>query len=242
MVTKLMTVKVTARLDSFALNVEFSVDEGLVVLFGPSGCGKSTTLDCIAGLLKPSTGFIEIGGDVFCDSQNGINLSPQRRRVGYVFQQAALFPHLNVRENICFGINRRSAQDQEGKLSTLIELLELQGLTDRKLGQLSGGQIQRVALARALAPDPRVLLLDEPFTALDYELRSQLGSALKSLQRRLNVPMILVTHSHREAVELADTVVALASGAVSNSGPPQQVLHKSIEYRRGVVRREMEEQ
>ncbi len=228
MVRKGITVKVDARVGSFDLDIDFSVEDGLVVLFGPSGCGKSSTLDCLAGLLKPSAGFIEIGGCVFFDSQNGIDLPPQTRRVGYVFQQAALFPHLSVRDNICFGISNRSAREQAEKLSSLLELLKLQELAHRKVDQLSGGQIQRVALARALAPDPRVLLLDEPFTALDYELRTQLGQELKALQRRLDLPMILVTHWPAEALRLADTVVAITSGAVSKCGLPSAVLPESV--------------
>jgi len=206
------------------LAVDFQVEQGLIVLFGPSGCGKSTVLNCIAGLLKPEAGFIKIGGQVFYDCQSGVNLCPQDRQLGYVFQHSALFPHLNVKDNICFGISNWPLSRKEERLEVLLNLLELNGLSQRTISQLSGGQIQRVALARALAREPGVLLLDEPFTALDYELRTQLGQELKALQRRLQIPMLMVTHSLPEARDLADQVVSMKDGRVVDAGAPGLVL------------------
>ncbi len=219
-----LSVQVEKQLGNFALSVDFTVESGLTVLFGPSGCGKSSTLSAVAGLIKPEQGQITLAGEVFFDARLGINLSTQARQVGYVFQNYALFPHLDVRRNICFGIDGTPPEQQRERLQELLTLLRLEGLADRLPTQLSGGQQQRVAIARALAPRPRLLLLDEPFSALDSELREELRGELRRLQQRLDLPILMVTHTRSEALQLADTVVRLSEGRVVAVGPAVEVL------------------
>jgi molybdate transport system ATP-binding protein len=224
MVSNLLQVKLETTVQSFSLKVEFTVVARLTVLFGPSGCGKSTVLNCLAGLRKPDTGLIAVCGKTFFDTNAAINLPPQMRQAGYVFQNPALFPHLTVAENIGFGIDHWEEDKRNARINYLLELLKLSGLGDRRVSQISGGQIQRVALARALAPEPKLLLLDEPFSALDTDLRNQLADELRSMQRKLALPMVLVTHSRAEALQLADSVVLLDRGKVVADGDPQRLL------------------
>ncbi|UFP93976.1 ABC transporter ATP-binding protein [Gloeobacter morelensis] len=219
-----LAVAVHKRLGDFQLAVDFAVEGGLIVLFGPSGCGKSSTLAAIAGLLQPDRGRIALGEEVFCDSERNIHIAPQRRRLGFVFQNYALFPHLNVERNICFAIDRESRDFQRERLRELLTLLRLENLAHRYPAELSGGQQQRVALARALAPHPRLLLLDEPFSALDSELREELRDELKRLQIELALPVVMVTHTRSEALQLADTVVRLDLGQVMAVGSAAAVL------------------
>src|SRR6478672_4335037 len=196
------------------LNIQFQVADGLTVLFGPSGCGKSSTLMAIAGLLNPDWGRLEVGDTIFFDSDRQINIPPHQRHVGYVFQNYALFPHLNVAENIGFALNRWQRQQRWERVNELVHLLELDGFIHQPVQHLSGGQAQRVAIARALAAYPKILLLDEPFSALDDDLRATLRTELKIIQRQFNLPIVLVTHSQADALELADHLVTLAAGKV----------------------------
>jgi molybdate transport system ATP-binding protein len=224
MVSNLIEIKIATALQSFSLNVELAFEARLTVLFGPSGCGKSTVLNCLAGLRKPDTGSIVVCGKTFFDAAQGINLPPQSRQIGYVFQNPSLFPHLSVYDNIAFGIDKWDAQKRDARVDELLELLNLSGLGNRRVRQISGGQVQRVALARALAPEPKLVLLDEPFSALDAELRNQLAEELLSMQKKLALPMVLVTHSRAEALQMADTVVLLDHGRVAAIGAPHNLL------------------
>ncbi|BAC92222.1 ATP-binding cassette domain-containing protein [Gloeobacter violaceus] len=219
-----LAVSIQKHLGEFRLSVDFAVECGLTILFGPSGCGKSSILSTIAGLLRPDSGRIALGEEVFFDSACGIHVSPQRRRVGLVFQNYALFPHLNVERNICFAIDRESQDFQRKRLRELLALLRLESLAHRYPAELSGGQQQRVAVARALAPHPHLLLLDEPFSALDPELREELRDELKRLQIQLALPIVMVTHTRSEALQLADTVVRLEFGQVMALGSAAAVL------------------
>jgi len=203
---------------AWQLSFELSCAAEIVVLFGPSGSGKSTVLNCLAGLLRPARGKIVANQIVFFDSANGINLAPQKRRVGYVFQNYALFPHLNVRQNILFGIDNLPRATQEEKLEQLLSLFHLEGLGERRHSQLSGGQMQRVAIARALATNPKLLLLDEPFSALDPVLRTELAQELKRLQSKLAIPVVFVTHSPSEASVLADRIIVMDESGQSRLG------------------------
>ncbi|WP_218082627.1 ABC transporter ATP-binding protein [Anthocerotibacter panamensis] len=223
MVAPLLTVRLNYSRGDFRLAVDFAVAAGLTVLFGPSGAGKSTLLDCIAGLVTPTEGEVALGTEVFY-AHPDVYLPPQKRRVGYVFQRAALFPHLNVAANIAFALDRWPQAKRQARIAELAQMLRLEGLLERRAHQLSGGQAQRVALARALAPQPHLLLLDEPFNALDGELRTVLAEELKALQVRLDLPMVLVTHSRTEALSLADTVVLLQAGTIQAVGAPTVVL------------------
>lgn len=227
----MLSVQLEQHLGSFHLDVDFRVPLGLIVLFGHSGAGKSLTLQSLAGLLRSKHGCIAVDGQVLFDSQKGIDVPSQARRMGYVPQRYALFPHLTVEQNIRFALpNSPFWSRAKGKgvaykarVAELLVALELQDLARRYPGNLSGGQQQRVALARALAAEPRLLLLDEPFNALDTSVRERLRDSLKSFQHRFAVPIVLVTHDHAEAQQLADTVIVMAHGHVEQVGSVQEV-------------------
>ncbi|HEX6479006.1 MAG TPA: ATP-binding cassette domain-containing protein [Ktedonobacteraceae bacterium] len=226
-----LSVNLQHQLGNFRLSIDFQVPLDLTVLFGFSGAGKSLTLRSLAGLLHPERGYVSIDGQVLFDSASGINLPPQERRVGYVPQHYALFPHLTVGENILFALPRQAPwsrsreikSSQKTRVNELLAVLELEGLERRYPATLSGGQQQRVALARALMAEPRLLLLDEPFNALDVAVRERLRSTLKQFQRHFAVPIVLVTHDHTEVQQLADQVVVLQQGHVEQVDSVQEV-------------------
>ncbi|MGE0227343.1 MAG: sulfate/molybdate ABC transporter ATP-binding protein [Dehalococcoidia bacterium] len=219
----MLSVGITKRLGDFMLDVAFEAGQETVVLFGHSGSGKSVSLAAVAGLLRPDAGRIEIGGRVVFDSATGVNLPPQRRNVGYVVQQLALFPHLTAAENVAYSLTRASAADRRARVAELFALLSLEGLENRLPRQLSGGQQQRVALARALARPVDALLLDEPFSALDDALRSDLRAELLRLRSELEVPVVFVTHDLREAHLLADRIAVIDDGRVLQFAPREEV-------------------
>lgn len=207
-----------------SLDIEFSCAPGqLLALVGPSGAGKSTVLRCIAGLHKASQGKIRSNQRDWFKSGDKINLSPQQRRVGFVFQNYALFPHLTVADNIQLACSNCSDNEL---VENLLSKVRLHGLGQRYPHQLSGGQQQRVALARALARNPEVLLLDEPFSAVDKVTRRKLYLELNSLRRELEMPIILVTHDLDEAAMLADTMVVIHHGKTLQQGTPSQLLYQ----------------
>jgi molybdate transport system ATP-binding protein len=214
------TLKVSLRVTSgFALDVTFDVPPGVTVLFGPSGSGKSTTLSAIAGLVRPSSGRITIGDDVWFDSTAKTHVAVHRRRVAFVFQSLALFPHMTALENVVYGMDRAlDPAAHATRASALLERLRVPHLADRKPSTFSGGEAQRVALARALATSPRAILLDEPFSALDRELRIELISDLRESIRELDVPVLFVTHHRQEARALGDRLVVLQGGRVQRIG------------------------
>jgi sulfate transport system ATP-binding protein len=200
--------------------VSLEIPEGkLVALLGPSGSGKSTLLRVIAGLETPDVGSVLIHG------QDATHLDAKRRNIGFVFQHYALFKHMTVRQNIAFGleIRHQSRQQTQKRVEELLELVQLQGLGDRYPSQLSGGQRQRVALARALAIQPRVLLLDEPFGALDAKVRKELRSWLRRLHDEVHVTTIFVTHDQEEAMEVSDEIVVMNQGRIEQVGSPAEV-------------------
>jgi molybdate transport system ATP-binding protein len=195
----------------------------LTVLFGPSGSGKSTTLRCLAGLEKPDSGTIRFGDEIWFDAERNIFLPPQQRRIGYLFQDYALFPHLTVAQNIAYGLGKLSAAARRQRIEEMTVLLGLAGLEHRYPRQLSGGQQQRVALARALVCRPRLLLLDEPLSALDVPTREQLRRQLRRWLAELQISALLVTHDRIEALALGDHLALFDAGRVCQSGPVQQV-------------------
>lgn len=197
-------------------------DGKLVALLGPSGSGKSTLLRAIAGLESPDQGKIWING------QEMTNLNVQERQIGFVFQHYALFKHLTVRQNIAFGLEIRKVKGTEvrRRVNELLDLIQLEGLGDRYPAQLSGGQRQRVALARALAVQPQVLLLDEPFGALDAQVRKDLRRWLRDLHHQVNLTSVFVTHDQEEAMEVADEIVIMNQGRIEQVGTPQAVYDK----------------
>jgi molybdate transport system ATP-binding protein len=202
----------------FDLKADFSAPEGFVVLFGPSGAGKTLTLQSIAGLLTPDSGRIELRGKVLFDSGNGIDVQPQQRNIGYVFQDYALFPHLTVFENVGFGLRKRWPRlltaANRLKVEEFLDIFEIRHLAASFPFDLSGGQQQRVALARALIRNPEILLLDEPFSALDTCLRVRLRNELLAIQARFKVPVIMITHDPEDIRAFAETVVTYEVGRV----------------------------
>ena len=215
------------RLGSFSLDVAWSVPPGEVLsLFGPSGSGKSTTLRAIAGLLRPLEGRIVVGSRELFDGARSVWLPPHRRRVGYLPQHFGLFPHLTVRQNVAFGLGEWSKMEAAQRILELLESMRIGDLAERHPDQISAGQQQRVALARALAPAPELLLLDEPFSALDQELRLQLRKELKAVTEQAGIPIILVTHDWADVLSLSDRVVALDQGRSVSEGSPLEVLQR----------------
>ena len=195
-----------------------------LVLFGPSGAGKSTILRAIAGLIRPRKGRMEIAGQVVYDGEEGIWMPAHRRRVGYLTQGHHLFPHLRVDGNIAYGLKGLPREERENRVRYWCEALQLEGLEERRPWEMSGGQQQRVALARALAPGPSLLLLDEPFSSLDQELRRALQRELREMLGRQGVPVVVVTHDREEALALGDRVQVIDQGRTIAEGLPVEVL------------------
>ncbi|HQT26193.1 MAG TPA: ABC transporter ATP-binding protein [Burkholderiales bacterium] len=217
-----VSVRFVKNLDGFAMDVSWEAANEIVVLFGPSGAGKSMTFQAIAGLTPLHEGKISVGGKVFYDSAMQIDLPPQRREVGYLFQHYALFPHMNARENILYGHSDPACAKED--FSEMIELFHLCGLEMRFPNELSGGQKQRVALARALMRKPGILLLDEPLSAIDLAVRRAIRNELKALQRKLSIPMVIVTHDLGEALTMADRLIVYNRGRVIQAAPPMEVV------------------
>ncbi len=204
-------------------NVDLTVEPGtFTVLLGPSGSGKTTVLRMIAGLEEPSAGRIWLGG------VDATHIPAHRRGIGYVFQRSSMFPHYTVEENIAWGLNlrRRPKAEVRARVEEVIRLVHLEGLESRYATQLSGGQAQRVCIARALAPDPPVLLLDEPLSSLDARLRDELKEGIAEVQSRTRKTMIMVTHDQREALSLADTVAVMDSGRIAQLGSPTDIYRR----------------
>ena len=203
----------------------FQVDGAsrVTVLFGASGAGKTTILRAIAGLEVLNDGRIVFRDSVWADAAKRIHMPPQQRPVGYLFQDYALFPHLSVRQNIGFGLNKLNGNEREQRVRAMSRNFQVEDLLDRMPAEISGGQQQRVALARALVRDPQLLLLDEPLSALDGPTRDRVRGELARLLRTLNVPAILVTHDWMDALSLGDNLVVMSRGGVLQSGPPQDV-------------------
>ena len=219
------------RLGPFSYEATLEANEEIVVLFGHSGAGKSVTLQMIAGLLRPDSGRIVIDGVPVFDSSSRTDLPPQQRNVGYVVQDLGLFPHLTVAENIAFGIPQ--GRDRATRVAELIDLFKLGGMELRKPPTLSGGQQQRVALARALAHDTDLLLLDEPFSALDESLRASLRRELLRLRRELGLTIVFVTHDLREAHLLADRMMVFDEGRILQGGSRDEIFRRPISRRVG---------
>jgi molybdate transport system ATP-binding protein len=195
----------------------------VTVLFGPSGCGKTTALRCLAGLLQPEAGTIRCGSEVWFDADRGVHRPPQRRGVGFLFQDYALFPHLTVSGNVGYALTGLSRTEREHRIGDLLETFGLAGLEDRHAHQISGGQQQRVSLARTLARRPRLLLLDEPLSALDGPTREELRPELRQRLAEFRTPVVLVTHDRTEAMALADHLIVMDCGRVVQQGPPADV-------------------
>jgi molybdate transport system ATP-binding protein len=219
-----LEVAIVKRLPGFTLDAAWTAGDGVAVLFGPSGAGKTLTLQCLAGLVRPDTGRIVVDGRVLFDTVAGIDLAPQARRVGYVFQGYALFPHLTVFDNVAFGLRDRPRVVRRDRARDVIARLGLAGLERRYPRELSGGQRQRVALGRALAIDPAILLLDEPLSALDAPLRRALRDELRTVLGDWRTAAVVVTHDFTEAYRLADRIVVYDGGRVVQAAPRSELL------------------
>ena len=209
----------------FVLDVDTMLPaSGVTAIFGPSGCGKTTLLRAIAGLVRPSPGRVALGEHVWQDDARGLWLPPHRRAVGVVFQEASLFTHLSVRQNLDFGLQRVPPAERRIALDQAVALLGIGPLMDRKPAHLSGGERQRVAIARALATSPRLLLMDEPLASLDAARKADLLPYFERLQRELAIPMLYVTHSLDELARLADEVLLLEAGRARAQGPVAELM------------------
>lgn len=215
-----LEMRVQLQRDGFALNVDVQLPpQGVNVLFGPSGCGKTTCLRVLAGLERGATGRITVDGEVWQDTASSVFRAPHQRAVGYVFQEASLFDHLSVQDNLKFGFNRTPVAQRQSTWDQGLDLLGIAHLLQRMPHELSGGERQRIAIARALASSPRVLLMDEPLAALDAQRKADILPWLEQLHAQLDIPVLYVTHSPDELARLADHLVLMLDGQVRESGP-----------------------
>jgi molybdate transport system ATP-binding protein len=198
----------------FTLDIALEFDPGVTIVFGPSGAGKSTLLDCLAGLLNPQRGKITAGSETLLDTEASVNLRPELRRVGYVFQSLALFPHMTARDNVGYGLADLTAEERNHRTKEILSAFHVASLRSRKPPELSGGEQQRVALARALVTQPRVLLLDEPMSGLDDELKTSITRDLLAWNELHKIPILYVTHSREETDALGGRVVFLRNGRI----------------------------
>ncbi len=221
---------ITIRLQQSAaipLAVELSARPGeILVILGPSGSGKTTILRSIAGLYRPRSGKVRLGKHLWFDSEKGINIPTQQRSVGFMFQHHALFPHLTVRQNIAMALSHIERHQRPGRVMKLLQMVNMDGLEARYPQHLSGGQQQRIALARALAREPKVLLLDEPFSSVDHQTRRKLVRELVQLRAQLNMPIIHVTHDLREARRIADTITIIHHGKTLQTDTPTRIMSR----------------
>ena len=202
------------RTSEFNLDVSFSVAGGITVLVGASGSGKTTTLRLIAGILAPESGVIKVGTQTYFDSSANINLSIQERRVGFVFQHYALFPHLSAEQNIAYGIKTQDKKAKLDKANQMLALFRIEHLGKRLPREMSGGEQQRVALARTLTSEPRIVLLDEPLSAVDVRMRAKLLDEIELAQQQIDIPFVYVTHNETEAVRLGTQRITLEKGRI----------------------------
>jgi molybdate transport system ATP-binding protein len=220
----MIDARATRRLGSFVLDVEFSTSSRVTALFGRSGSGKTTLVNIIAGIERADTGTIKVDGDVVVDTARGIDVPAHRRRMGYIFQDGRLFPHLSVRSNLEYGQRLVPAGERRILFDPVVGLLGLGGLLERRPGALSGGERQRVAIGRALLTSPRVLLFDEPLAGLDQERKADIMRYIERLRDELQIPMLYVSHAVEEIVRLADTVVLMAAGKAVAVGSVEEVM------------------
>lgn len=221
----MLGVKAYLRLGAFTLDVDFGCGRGITALFGPSGAGKTTILNVIAGLLQPERGRITLSGETLLDTDAGIRIPRHRRRIGMVFQDAQLFPHLTVAQNIAFG-RWFAPREQPGAipLDSVVDVLGIAALMGRRPARLSGGEKQRVALARALLSSPRLLLMDEPLAGLDDARRQEILPLIERVRDDFAIPTLTVTHARDDAIRLASRVVVLEGGRIRAVGEPSALL------------------
>ncbi len=225
----MLSVDFMAEIGRFELRAAFQAEREILAVVGPSGAGKSLTLQCLAGLFRPHSGFIALNDRLFFDSEKRVDVPARQRRIGYVVQSYALFPHLSVARNLAFGLAGLSRDVVRRRVDGLVEMLGLAGLEERRPHQLSGGQQQRVAIGRALAIEPDLLLLDEPFSALDPVTKAGLTEDLLAIHQRLGLTVVLVTHDVYDAYSLSKRMLVLDHGRVLQSGPKEEVFHRPVD-------------
>ena len=220
-----LSVHIKKKLKDFELAVDFDMDEGIVGFLGSSGCGKSMTLKCIAGIETPDEGRIVLDDEVLFDKKSGINLSPQKRKVGYLFQNYALYPNMTVYGNIAYSLKIRKVPKKtiDQKVREVARILEIESLLDRKPAALSGGQKQRVAIGAAIIRQPKAFLMDEPLSNLDAKLRAQMRVELQKLHKQLDTTIIYVTHDQTEAMTLGTKIVVMKDGLIQQVDTPQNI-------------------
>jgi molybdate transport system ATP-binding protein len=221
-----LAVDIKHRLGDFRLDVAFQTEGGLVALFGRSGAGKSSVINIIAGLIRPDQGRVTVDGAVLVDTASSAFIPRHRRRIGYVFQEGRLFPHLTVRQNLLYGHWFAPPGDRHDDLDRVIDLLGIGSLLDRRPNRLSGGEKQRVAIGRALLAKPRLLLMDEPLASLDEGRKAEILPYIERLRDQSRIPMVYVSHSVAEVARVASSMVLLSDGKVAAIGPTAQVLHR----------------
>ncbi|HWZ82256.1 MAG TPA: molybdenum ABC transporter ATP-binding protein [Terriglobales bacterium] len=219
-----LEVSARKRLGTFNLDVNFHAGAGFTILFGASGAGKTTVLDSIAGLTRPDGGKITVGGRALFDSNSKLDMPAWKRRIGYVLQDLALFPHLTATENVAFGLRELSAASRQQRSEAMLRAFRIEHLRDRRPAQISGGERQRVALARTLVTEPRALLLDEPLAALDRPTKALILDDLRQWNDTHRVPILYVTHSHEEVFALGEQVIVIAEGQIVAQGLPHEVM------------------
>ena len=224
LVARIRKERHTAGAAPFSLDISLEAPPGITILFGPSGAGKSTFLDCVAGLARPDDGRIAVGENVLFDSSCAIHFPPQTRRIAYVFQSLALFPHLTVEENVEYGLNHLPEPERRERAAEILRAFHVERLKHQLPSQISGGEKQRTALARSLVTNPRVLLLDEPLTGLDAELKSAIVEDLRAWNAARRIPILYVTHSRDEVDALGERVIAIENGRAVSNGLPMDVL------------------
>ena len=221
-----LNVNIAKKLPGFSLNMELCCQQGITGVVGASGSGKSMLLNCIAGLIKPDEGTISLGDRVFFDGAGGINLSPQDRKTGILFQNYALFPHMTIKENIAFALDRLPVREKNQRVSQLLEQFHITDFAGRYPSQISGGQQQRAALARALAVEPDILLLDEPFSALDQHLKQNLMRDMLETLRDYKGCVLFVTHNMEEAFRMCEHLTVIEDGHIEAQGTKQEIFYR----------------
>lgn len=222
----MLLVDIEKKVGNFELKVKFEADDGVLAILGASGCGKSMTLKCIAGIEKPDRGRIVLGDTVLFDSEKNINLKPQKRRAGYLFQQYALFPNMTVLQNVMCGVREGSRAEKKEKALAMLDRLHLSGHENKKPSMLSGGQQQRCALARILVNEPEVLLLDEPFSALDAHLRFHTERQVENIIRSFGKPVVFVSHDRDEVFRLTENIAIMEEGKLHSLGEKHKVFNE----------------
>lgn len=224
-----LEVSVRKRIGEFCLDTAFAVEGSRIGVFGPSGSGKSTLFGLLAGLFRPDAGTIRLDGDILFDRERGIDLPPEQRRIGVVFQQAHLFPHLSVRHNLLYGWKRLASQERRIDPQAVVAVLKLEALLERSVTTLSGGERQRVALGRAVLACPRLLIMDEPLTGLDETLKYQIIPYLNGVCAQFSIPFLFISHDPQEIRLMTDTVLEFTDGRLVGEAQPEAVARRRFD-------------